>query len=82
VGSVYPFSGFERIEVVTGNGGGLIVYFGEQNLGPMGLFGEVVDRIYTAEGVQTPTPTITPTVTETPRFSPTPPATAMPGGQP
>lgn len=82
VGSVYPFSGFERVEVVTGNGGGLIVYFGEQNLGPMGVFGEVVDRIYTAEGVQTPTPTITPTVTETPRFSPTPPATSMPGGLP
>jgi cytoskeleton protein RodZ len=77
IGTVYPFSGFEQIEVLTGNGGGLIVYYNEQNLGPLGSFGEVVNRIYTPAGVFTPTPTITPTLTDTPLVSPTPRATQM-----
>ncbi len=77
IGTVYPFSGFDQIEVLTGNGGGLIIYYNGQNLGPLGAFGEVVNRIYTAEGVFTPTPTITPTPTETPLVSPTPPPTRI-----
>lgn len=72
IGTVYPFVGFDQIEVLTGNGGGLIVYYNEQSLGPLGSFGEVVNRIYTPAGVLTPTPTITPTPTDTPRISPTP----------
>jgi cytoskeleton protein RodZ len=81
IGTVYPFSGFEQIEVITGNGSGLIIYFGGENLGPMGFFGEVVNRIYTAEGVLNPTPTITPTVTQTPQVTSTPPPT-LPSIQP
>jgi cytoskeletal protein RodZ len=82
IGTVYPFTAAEQVEVLTGNGGGLIIYYNNQNLGPLGVFGEVVHRIYTAGGVLTPTATITPTPTQTPRFSPTPPATSMPGGLP
>jgi hypothetical protein len=40
----------------------------------MGLFGQVVYRVYTLDGVQTPTPTITLTPTATPR----PNLTALP----
>lgn len=80
IGTVYPFSGSERIEVLTGNAGGMVVYYNDQNLGTLGLFGEVANRIFTANDMQTPTPTITPTPTETPRISPTLPATQMPGG--
>jgi len=71
-GSAYPFSGNERIEVVTGNASGLQVYYNQQDLGPLGFAGEVVDRIFTAEGVQTPTATVTTTSTLAAPVTPTP----------
>lgn len=82
IGTVYPFAGQEAIEVTTGNGAGLTVYYNEQNLGQMGAFGEVITRIYTPDGILNPTPTVTPTPTETPRVTPTAPAPAPPGGLP
>lgn len=71
-GSAYPFSGEDRIEVVTGNGSGLQVYYNQQDLGPLGFAGEVVDRIFTSEGVQTPTATVTFTATLGAPVTPTP----------
>jgi len=71
-GSAYPFSGDKRIEVVTGNGSGLQVYYNQQDLGPLGFAGEVVDRIFTGEGVQTPTATVTSTSTLAAPVTPTP----------
>jgi cytoskeletal protein RodZ len=71
-GNAYSFAGNNRVEILTGNGAALQVFFNQQDQGPMGLFGQVVNRIYTVEGVQTPTPTITPSVTPTLRTSPTP----------
>jgi hypothetical protein len=71
-GSAYPFSGEDRIEVVTGNGSGLQVYYNQQDLGPLGFAGEVVDRIFTSEGVQTPTATVTSTSTLGAPVTPTP----------
>jgi hypothetical protein len=78
VGTAYSFSGNNQIEVLTGNGAGISILFNQGNLGPMGRFGEVIDRIYTATAIlnptatNTPTPTISPTPTLTPRYSPTP----------
>jgi cytoskeletal protein RodZ len=71
-GAALPFQGNSRIEVLTGSGSAIQVLFNQQNLGAMGEFGQVVDRIYTLNGVQTPTSTFTPTVTLTPRFQKTP----------
>jgi cytoskeletal protein RodZ len=71
-GSAYPFSGENRIEVVTGNGSGLQVYYNQQDLGPLGFAGEVVDRIFTGEGVQTPTATVTSSSTLGAPVTPTP----------
>jgi cytoskeletal protein RodZ len=71
-GSAYPFSGDERIEIITGNASGLQVYYNQQDLGPLGFAGEVVDRIFTAEGVQTPTATVTTTSTLAALVTPTP----------
>jgi hypothetical protein len=77
-GSVKLFGGEQSIEILTGNAAGVEVIFNQQDLGVMGLFGEVVDRVYTGEGVATPTPTITltPTPSETPEPSITPTHTA------
>ena len=83
-GNAYSFAGNDRVEILTGNGAALQVFFNQQDQGSMGLFGQVVNRIYTVDGVQTPTPTITPSVTPTPRTSPTPLQTPTPpqGGLP
>lgn len=74
-GSAYQYEGEDVVEILTSNGAALQIFFNQQDLGPMGLFGEVVQRVFTISGVQTPTPTVTPTPTSTPRVSPTPPAT-------
>jgi cytoskeleton protein RodZ len=80
-GNAYSFAGDEQISVLTGNGAALQIFFNQQDQGLMGTFGQVVNRVYTQEGIQTPTPTITPTSTRTPRPSPTsrPTATPRPG---
>jgi cytoskeletal protein RodZ len=75
-GSAYPFAGRETIEVLTGSGSALQVFYNQEDLGPLGLFGEVVNRVFTADGILFPTPTITPTPTETPLIEETP--TALP----
>ncbi len=77
-GQAYPFGGEERIEVLTGNGAALQIFYNQRDLGTAGSLGEVVNWIFTAEGRITPTPTVTPTPTAspsptiTPRPSPTP----------
>ncbi len=73
-GSVKLFGGELYIEVLTGNAAGVDVIYNQRDLGTMGLYGEVVDRVFTAEGIATPTPTIT----QTPTPSDTPEATATP----
>jgi cytoskeletal protein RodZ len=75
-GSAYQYEGEETVEVLTSNGAALQIFFNQQDLGPMGLFGQVVQQVFTVSGVQTPTPTVTLTPTVTPRFTPTPQATA------
>jgi cytoskeleton protein RodZ len=76
-GSAYSFAGNERIDLLTGDGAGLQVYFNQQDLGLLGAFGEVVERIYSIEGVQTATPAVpltstpVPTGTVTPTHTPT-----------
>ena len=83
-GTAYSFSGNSQIEVLTGNGAGISILYNQGNLGPMGRYGEVVDRIYTAKAILNPTatntatPTITLTPTITPRQSPTPTKTRTP----
>jgi len=72
-GSVKLFGGELSIEVLTGNAAGVEVIYNQRDLGVMGLYGEVIDRVYTAEGIATPTPTITltPTPTVTPEVTST-----------
>jgi hypothetical protein len=77
-GTAYQYTGEESVEVLTGNGAGVQIFYNQQDLGPIGLFGQVVHLVFTLSGVQTPTPTITLTPTTTPRLSPTPPVTPLP----
>jgi cytoskeleton protein RodZ len=74
-GAALVFDARERIEVLTGNGNAIQVIYNQIDQGTLGNPGEVVNRIYTLDGIQTPTPTVSPTPSNTPRFSPTPIAT-------
>jgi len=80
IGTAYPYDGDAQIEVLTGNGAAVDVVYDQKDLGSLGGFGEVVDRIYTANGVLNPTATFTPTITQTPLPSPTPRTTPTPLG--
>jgi cytoskeletal protein RodZ len=75
-GNAYPFEAENQIEVLVGSGAAIRIVYNGRDLGLMGTFGQVVNNIYLASEVITPTgmPTSTPTVTPTPTR--TAPATA------
>ncbi|MEW5867834.1 MAG: RodZ domain-containing protein [Chloroflexota bacterium] len=77
-GSAYPFVGSSQIEVLTSNGAALRIYFNQRDLGMLGSFGQVVNQVFTIQGILTPTPTITMTPTATQPATATPTATATP----
>ncbi len=71
-GNAYSFNGNSQVEVLTGNGAALQIIHNQTDLGVMGIFGEIVDNIYTPNSIIKPTATITPTPTITPKPSITP----------
>ena len=83
-GQLLEYVGQEVVEVTTGNAAGLRVFYNGSDQGTLGALGEVVIRLWTREGVLTPTPTqthtptITPRVTATTRSTPT--LQTAPGG--
>jgi len=77
-GGIFEYNGEEKIEIQSGNAAALKVIYNQQDLGILGSVGEVVTRVFTAEGVFLPTATITPTATRTLRPSPTPRPTLTP----
>jgi cytoskeleton protein RodZ len=83
-GSAFPFNGYSQVEVMTGNGSSLQIVYNQVDLGVMGVFGEVVDRIYTQSEVLEPTGTTTPTptITLTPTKTLRPTSTAIPSRTP
>lgn len=71
-GSAYTFSGRDLIHVLTGNGAAFEVFYNQTSLGPLGIYGEVVERGFALEGIWTATPTITPFPTATSPVTPSP----------
>jgi len=64
-GNAYPYSAKKTIELDTGNGAALQVYFNEKDLGKMGTVGQVVNLIFSQGGMLTPTVSFSPTPTAT-----------------
>jgi cytoskeleton protein RodZ len=81
-GSAYTYAGNEQVVLRTGNAGGLQVFFNQQDLGILGSFGEVVERVFTIHGILTATPRIQPTSTPTLTGTPAPSGTSSPTGSP
>ena len=77
-GTAYPFDAQDRVEVLVGNGAAIRIVYNGQDLGLLGSFGQVVNNIYRADEIVTPTglPTATGTITPTPTRTPVPSATS------
>ncbi len=74
-GTAYPFEAEKQIDLLVGNAAGLRITYNGRDLGLMGNFGEIIDRVYTSEGVATPTFTPQPTATATSKVTATPSGT-------
>lgn len=59
-GELLEFQGEELIQLTTGNGGGVRVFFRGEDQGLLGELNEVVIRFWTLEGAITPTPSPAP----------------------
>lgn len=88
-GGSYAFTGNGQIVLLTGNGAALRVIANGQDLGLIGIYGEVVELVFNAQGVTTPTVTPTPTLdpnaatgTSTPTQTPTATGTSTPTATP
>ncbi|MCZ7551784.1 MAG: DUF4115 domain-containing protein [Anaerolineales bacterium] len=79
-GSAYPFVGQQQVEVLTGNAAALQVFYNGFDLGALGNVGQIVNQVFTAQGILTPTPTVTPTSAVAPTPAETP--AAPPAGEP
>jgi hypothetical protein len=77
-GSAYSYAGNDRIELLTGDGSSLQVYYNQQDLGQLGSYGQVVERVFSIEGVQTATPAVPYTHTPAPTAAVTPTSTPSP----
>jgi cytoskeleton protein RodZ len=64
-GSDYTYSANKQIELTTGNAAALEVYFNQNNLGSLGLTGQVVSLVFNKDGILTPTASFSPTPTNT-----------------
>ena len=62
-GDSRDFTGLTMVELSTGNGQGTRVIFNGVDQGLLGELGEVVIRLWTEAGMQTPTPTVAPVAT-------------------
>lgn len=77
-GNVYSYSGTTMISLLTGNAAALQVYYNQQDLGVLGLMGQLIELEFTKDQYVTPTPRFTSTATQTPR----PTLTAQPTSTP
>jgi hypothetical protein len=86
-GESYAFTAAGQIVLLTGNGSALRAFLNDQDLGILGLYGQVVEVVFSAEGAATPTLSPTPTIdpgilTATSEAALTPSATPTPTGTP
>ena len=76
-GNAYPFEAENQIEVLVGSGAAIRTVYNGRDLGLMGTFGQVVNNIYSATEIITPTaqPSPMPTITFTPTQTAVPTST-------
>jgi cytoskeleton protein RodZ len=70
-GNAYQFSGYNKVELLTGNGAALQIIFNETDLGILGDPGSVVKLVFSKDGFGTATPSqpVKPTSTRQPTLT-------------
>lgn len=71
-GNVYSYGADQSVDVLAGNAAALRLTYNQRDLGLLGGFGELVNLVFTAGEILTPTAVPSPTPTATPPVSPTP----------
>jgi cytoskeletal protein RodZ len=66
-GNVYSYSGNTKITLLSGNASALQVYYNQQDIGVLGLMGQLIELEFTRNEYVTPTPRFSPTPSSTPR---------------
>ena len=61
-GNSYSYTAANQIVLLTGNGSALRAFLNEQDLGILGVFGQVIEVVFSHEGAATPTVSPTPTI--------------------
>ncbi len=64
-GNVYTFTGSSKILLNSGNAGGIQIYYNQNDMGILGMVGEVISLEFTSKGYVTSTPMFTPSPTIT-----------------
>jgi len=77
-GNAYPFEAEEQVEILVGNGAAIRIVYNSRDMGLLGGFGQVVNNIYLADEIITPTGQPSPTPTRTVLATLTVPATLTP----
>ena len=77
-GTAYPFEAEEQIEVRVGSGAAIRIVYNGRDLGLLGGLGQVINNIYRADEIITPTSQPTPTPTKTVSPTSTLPSTLTP----
>jgi cytoskeletal protein RodZ len=70
-GNAYLFEAEEQVEVLVGSGAAIRIAYNGRDLGLMGTFGQIINNIYRADEIITPTALPLPTPTNTAPPSPT-----------
>jgi cytoskeletal protein RodZ len=74
-GTAYPFEAEEQIEILVGSGAAIRIVYNGSDLGLLGSFGQVINNIYMADEIITPTAQAAPSPTRTLSVTATAPAT-------
>jgi cytoskeletal protein RodZ len=77
IGNAYAYSAKKTLQLETGNGAAVQVYFNQKDLGKLGTVGQVINLVFTQDGMVTPTASfsITPTASQVSTFTLQPSAT-------
>ncbi len=83
-GTAYPFEAEDQVEILVGSGAAIRIVYNGRDMGLMGGLGQVINNIYLADEIITPTalPTETPTSTEIPTATVRPTLTPLSSSTP
>jgi len=89
-GTAYPFEAEDQIEILVGSGAAIRIVYNGRDMGLMGGLGQVINNIYRADEIitptalptETPTSTVIPTSTVRPTLTPLSTSTVIPSRTP